>query len=84
MLCNACGYEMCYIHQRPWHSGLTCQEFDEQNARRLRVEEAAVRAVIQRTTRPCPNCRVNVEKVEGTCNHMTCKFYRSSLSQHVE
>jgi len=74
MLCNACGYEMCYVHERPWHTGLTCQEYDDRNERRLRSEEAAVRAVIRRTTRPCPSCRVNVEKVEGTCNHMTCEF----------
>jgi hypothetical protein len=73
MLCNACGYEMCYIHERPWHTGLTCQEYEDRNERRLRSEEAAVRAVIRRTTRPCPSCRINVEKVEGTCNHMTCE-----------
>lgn len=84
MLCNACGFEMCYVHQRPWHKGLTCHQFDIQTARRLRDEEAAVRAVIQRTTRPCPNCRVNVEKVEGTCNHMTCEFAQENFCGYGE
>ncbi|KAF2808764.1 uncharacterized protein BDZ99DRAFT_360672, partial [Mytilinidion resinicola] len=29
MTCGACGFKQCVIHERAWHEGLTCREFDE-------------------------------------------------------
>ncbi|SPO04616.1 uncharacterized protein DNG_07301 [Cephalotrichum gorgonifer] len=26
--CNHCGFLMCFKHQRAWHDGMTCREFD--------------------------------------------------------
>ncbi|EEA19945.1 RING finger protein, putative [Talaromyces marneffei ATCC 18224] len=27
--CLNCGFRSCYLHAGPWHSGLTCDEYDE-------------------------------------------------------
>ncbi|KAI0148573.1 hypothetical protein GGR57DRAFT_235154 [Xylariaceae sp. FL1272] len=32
MICNNCGRMTCFTHQRPWHHGLTCREFDGDDA----------------------------------------------------
>ncbi|KAI1260304.1 hypothetical protein F5Y18DRAFT_259881 [Xylariaceae sp. FL1019] len=32
MICNNCGRITCFTHQRPWHHGLTCREFDGDDA----------------------------------------------------
>ncbi|KAJ8359469.1 hypothetical protein SKAU_G00159940 [Synaphobranchus kaupii] len=43
---------------------------DEEAARRARWEQAS-KEMIDETTRPCPKCRVPVEK-NGGCMHMVC------------
>src|SRR5436190_16590038 len=76
IMCTACGYEMCFLHQTAWHDGLTCGEQDnmrdhgDPNFRGTQYE-------IQRTTRPCPGCRIPIEKNAG-CSHMHCQFGDSS------
>lgn len=71
MVCSMCGYKMCYVHSRPWHTGQTCTQYD--NARRQRAEDRASLELIAQLTKPCPgaNCNAPIEKSLG-CDHMTC------------
>ncbi|KAI0102112.1 hypothetical protein GGR51DRAFT_550601 [Nemania sp. FL0031] len=32
MICTNCGGKTCFVHQSPWHDGLTCREFDKSDA----------------------------------------------------
>lgn len=70
-VCCECGYEQCVHHGLPWHSGVTCEDFD-----RRQSEEKLNLETISRTTKKCPGagCGVNIEKNEG-CSHMTCKCF---------
>lgn len=73
--CTFCGGLFCIIHRSEWHTGETCQEYDDRiSGRRTRREEVATVQTIERTTRQCPNseCRVRIEKDDG-CDHMTCQ-----------
>jgi hypothetical protein len=71
--CGACGFEMCYRHQLPWHNGSTCDEFDSQ---RDYGDPAFSHTQdwLSQNTKPCPGpyCHINITKGEG-CFHMTCK-----------
>ncbi|CAG8549267.1 17045_t:CDS:2, partial [Racocetra fulgida] len=66
---GACGEKSCFTHDVPWHSGLTCDEFSEQ----LQTKDyTANRAYYERHTKPCPRCKMSIEKNHG-CDHMTCR-----------
>ncbi|KAL3473969.1 hypothetical protein BJX99DRAFT_232452 [Aspergillus californicus] len=47
MICTHCGTRTCFTHQRPWHEGMTCEEFDnpelviEQQSQRGRKKATA-------------------------------------------
>lgn len=64
-----CGTRMCWLCGREAHAPLPCihvdkwQEIAKDNISDFRIRE---------TTKPCPKCRVRIEK-NGGCNHMTCK-----------
>ncbi|KAJ9151297.1 RBR-type E3 ubiquitin transferase [Pleurostoma richardsiae] len=80
--CDACGFEMCFAHQTPWHAGLSCAAYDRQlrggrGPAEEQREEAATRAWIAAHTKACPGpgCGVPVEK-KGGCFHMTCRACR--------
>ncbi|KAG7462624.1 hypothetical protein MATL_G00186790 [Megalops atlanticus] len=78
-----CGFVFCRDCKEEFHEG-PCQMrsptgtgaapqgyvVDEEAARRARWEQAS-RETIDETTRPCPRCRVPVEK-NGGCMHMVC------------
>ncbi|KAJ3092380.1 hypothetical protein HK102_007986 [Quaeritorhiza haematococci] len=69
MTCAACHFRSCFTHDVPWHSGLTCTEFEET----LDTERnRATRAYLDRRTKPCPRCGRSIEK-NGGCDHMTCR-----------
>lgn len=75
--CAECKTKICMFHERAWHKGETCEQFDHRVAvEKRRVEEAASIAVIDKITKKCPGkpgqpCGWNIEKVAG-CDHMTC------------
>ncbi|XTI93253.1 hypothetical protein V2W45_1430445 [Cenococcum geophilum] len=75
--CAECKTKICVFHERAWHKGETCKQFDYRvAAEKQRVEEAASIAVIEKITKKCPGkpgqpCGWNIEKVAG-CDHMTC------------
>ncbi|KAJ8250535.1 hypothetical protein COCON_G00224570 [Conger conger] len=78
-----CGFVFCRECKESFHEG-ECQArsppetgaalqgyvVDEEAALRARWDQASRRA-IDETTRPCPKCRVPVEK-NGGCMHMVC------------
>lgn len=64
MRCHACQWRTCVRHRVPWHSDVTCEEYDaNSNESPLLVTER-----IQK----CPKCNNGIEKTGG-CNHMTCR-----------
>jgi E3 ubiquitin-protein ligase RNF14 len=81
-VCNDCGFAVCIKHERAWHEGETCEEYDYRISGRQQrdqaAEEAASEAEINRSSKKCPgrNCAYNIQKNEG-CDHMTCKLFSS-------
>ncbi|KAK0617299.1 hypothetical protein B0T14DRAFT_568818 [Immersiella caudata] len=73
IVCDACGFEMCFYHQMPWHEGQTCTDYD---ANQGDPEAEATAQWLRRNTKPCPGlCGAAVEK-KGGCFHMTCQVCR--------
>ena len=64
--CIKCGRDTCSFHGIPWHTGLTCDEYDQKGRR------DPSKKWIRKHTKQCPKCHWNIEK-NGGCNHMTCK-----------
>ncbi|PQE04907.1 RING finger protein [Rutstroemia sp. NJR-2017a BBW] len=81
MTCNSCGVKTCFTHKLPWHTGLTCTEYDEQQRQRLEQEAASVQFMQANNFKQCPNpkCGLRLDKISG-CNHMTCRSYNSILA----
>ncbi|KAK4121569.1 hypothetical protein N657DRAFT_647749 [Parathielavia appendiculata] len=82
--CAGCGSKTCFACKVPWHVGMTCAEWTKFEAptgtsnetpteilNRRAWELRASKATIERTTKPCPKCKWNIEK-NGGCGHMTC------------
>jgi hypothetical protein len=73
IVCDACGFEMCFYHQMPWHEGQTCVDYD---ADRGDPQAEATEEWLRQNTKPCPGlCGAAVEK-KGGCFHMTCQVCR--------
>jgi len=73
VVCDACGFEMCFYHQVPWHKDQTCVDYD---ADRGDPESEATEEWLRQNTKPCPGmCGASVEK-KGGCFHMTCQVCR--------
>ncbi|KAF1972361.1 hypothetical protein BU23DRAFT_387472, partial [Bimuria novae-zelandiae CBS 107.79] len=73
--CIVCGFHVCVFHERKWHEGETCDDFDRrvEQEEEQRMQEAASAKVISMLTKTCPGegCGWNIEK-NGGCDHMTC------------
>ncbi|KAK3385381.1 hypothetical protein B0H63DRAFT_182036 [Podospora didyma] len=70
IVCDACGYEMCFKHESPWHEDLSCEEYDNQKE----YGDPAYNETqewVKQNSKACPNCRYDIVKGEG-CFHMTC------------
>lgn len=75
LTCFSCGYKTCATHNVKWHQNETCEQYDYRiSGRRARDEEQANERIIKRTTKNCPGCKANIEKIDG-CDHMTCKCF---------
>jgi hypothetical protein len=61
---RGCHQEYCAACGLPHPQGAECGVVPDNN----NANEEWIRA----NTRPCPNCRANIQKNEG-CNHMTCR-----------
>ncbi|OCK79708.1 hypothetical protein K432DRAFT_426286 [Lepidopterella palustris CBS 459.81] len=74
--CVGCGFRYCVVHNRRWHKGETCAEYDYRtDGTQRRAEEMASEKLIKGTTKKCPGCKWNIEKNYG-CDHMTCSKCR--------
>ena len=64
--CDNCEFEMCFRCGVPWHTSVTCKEFQSD------PQFAATRALIQSNTKACPgpNCSTRIEK-GAACFHMS-------------
>ncbi|OCL13123.1 hypothetical protein AOQ84DRAFT_126384 [Glonium stellatum] len=69
--CAECGFRMCFRHQQPWHTNITCTDFEDL---RLHGDPNYVETqkLISKTTKGCPECGVRITKGKG-CFHMTCR-----------
>jgi len=72
--CANCGTKHCVVHERLWHVGETCWEYDRRTGTKDRDEEMSARTIAE-TTKMCPRvgCGVPIEK-SGGCFHMTCEL----------
>ncbi|KAF7870289.1 hypothetical protein EAF04_004035 [Stromatinia cepivora] len=71
MTCGTCSFKTCFTHKMPWHTGLTCGQYNSQTRERLQQEEASQK-LMEKATKKCPNCQVRIQKNKG-CDHMTCQ-----------
>lgn len=70
--CHACKASFCSHHNIPWHSGETCQAYD-QRTRRQRKSDVASEKKVREITKACPQCHKDVYKYSG-CDHITCEY----------
>ncbi|KAF1975547.1 hypothetical protein BU23DRAFT_432384, partial [Bimuria novae-zelandiae CBS 107.79] len=53
--CDECEFRSCVKHKVPWHTNLTCAEFDAKvNLHRRETEEETSRKKIKETSKQCP------------------------------
>jgi len=70
--CPKCNRLYCAECNVPWHEDQSCYEFQNSEPAALNSEEEELNVIWKsKHSKPCPNCRVDIEKSEG-CNHMTC------------
>jgi hypothetical protein len=67
MTCTSCYKLTCFTHKRPWHTGMTCTDFDS-SARLAADQEVQTLKTIGSTTKKCPCCEVRIQKNNG-CDH---------------
>ncbi|KAK3312502.1 hypothetical protein B0H66DRAFT_486444 [Apodospora peruviana] len=67
--CTSCGDRTCFLHRVAWHTGLSCDEWEiRKRPDALDSDETARKAseeTIRRTMKPCPSCKVSIEKNSG-------------------
>lgn len=64
--CRVCKGQYCFKHKVPWHSSVSCDEYDEL------TPEHQVQISNIKNIKHCPACNILVEKVDG-CDAVTCK-----------
>ena len=65
--CLRCRHKTCFTHKTPWHTGLTCSQYDLKMDPKV---QASLQWITQ-NTKQCPKCAYRIEKNDG-CDHMTC------------
>eukprot|EP00300_Choanocystis_sp_HF-7_P032365 c4276_g1_i2.p1 GENE.c4276_g1_i2~~c4276_g1_i2.p1 ORF type:complete len:418 (-),score=66.39 c4276_g1_i2:88-1341(-) len=68
-----CGYTWCFKCSLEGHKPATCEAVEEWNAKYASTKEVSQWLIAN--TKPCPKCRVHIEKNHG-CMHMTCSQCR--------
>ncbi|KAJ1301940.1 hypothetical protein OPQ81_000779 [Rhizoctonia solani] len=68
VVCDYCATLSCFLHQVPWHEGLTCEQY------MVEQENMANNEYLTTRTKRCPKptCRFPIEKMSG-CDRMTCR-----------
>ncbi|KAG9085288.1 hypothetical protein FS749_004560 [Ceratobasidium sp. UAMH 11750] len=70
VVCETCNAKSCYNHDRPWHEGLTCEQYDK--LRQDEEQNKATARYLAQHTKPCPKCHRKIER-NGGCDHMVCR-----------
>ncbi|KAH6667330.1 hypothetical protein B0J14DRAFT_443098, partial [Halenospora varia] len=65
MMCISCHKLTCFTHKQPWHTGMTCTDFDSSSARLAADLEVETLKIIDSTTKKCPGCEVRIQKNDG-------------------
>lgn len=72
VVCHACNAKACGSCVRPWHEGESCADYQKRvKEQHVKEEEQALKA-LQKYTKKCPGCSVNVQR-NGGCPAMHCK-----------
>ena len=69
MVCQNCGAKTCFVHQAPWHQGLTCEQYDAQRRMHSSGNTKKTREWQEKHAKRCPQCEAHIERIEG-CDHM--------------
>ncbi|KAI7332765.1 hypothetical protein KC315_g4501 [Hortaea werneckii] len=75
--CHACGARACGPCDRPYHDGESCVQYQHRIRDRLDEEDQTLQT-IQKSTRKCPACGVNIQK-NGGCPYMICHKCKTSF-----
>jgi len=79
MECEACHQPFCYDHANA-HPGMPCREFLRRHGEN--VSSSALNRLWKAwNTKPCPHCKVPIEK-NGGCPNMTCGTCHGSFCWH--
>jgi hypothetical protein len=83
MKCVKCSVETCVLHGCLWDEGVEAGEHNKETcATLLQTDnlEARSLAVLKKVSRPCPTCRVPIQKSTG-CDMVACESkYLTKLS----
>lgn len=63
--------QLCFTHQIPWHTSLTCAQYDSQREHG-HPDFQDTQEWSKANTKPCLGCGVDIEK-HARCFHMTCR-----------
>lgn len=82
--CRSCGYTYCKQCLKNHPSKMSCKKFTKRQKATKRGEKQVLSGK-NKHFKPCPLCKVIIEKHEG-CNHMLCtnchhRFFWSSLKE---
>jgi hypothetical protein len=67
--CDKCRGRTCYRHRVPWHTGVSCDDYD---ATARASEENATSSFLKSETKACPRCSAPSTKKKSGCDHVTC------------
>ncbi|VFQ94267.1 unnamed protein product [Cuscuta campestris] len=71
--CPECRRLFCAKCQVPWHSEISCSDFQELNLNERQREDIQMMNLAQgKEWKRCPNCRIFVERISG-CGFMSCR-----------
>lgn len=69
MTCHVCHEKTCFIHQCPWHTGVTCYQFDGNSE--VNEEASVAKELRKQDIKQCPKCGHGIFKTDG-CDHIIC------------
>ena len=72
--CSVCHLDWCARCHAPWHSGMTCKQYQADtvgNGRKALKVWAKSIGKDSANAKKCPSCKFFIERISG-CDHMTC------------
>lgn len=76
--CGACGHKHCVACEANWHEDETCTQYQDRRRVERGVENDQSQQEVEKLSKPCPKCKVPIEKNNG-CDHMTCQYLLLAL-----